>query len=65
MSETIHSLLVILEKDVHEETAKALMQAIRFMKCVLTVMPEPADHVTAMAEERAKNKLRDQLWKIV
>jgi len=65
MTDRVHSLTVVLEKDVRTDDVEALISAIRQLRGVISVKQHIADPESHMAMERARNDLRDQIAKIL
>lgn len=65
MSERIHTLTVVLEKDMHEEDVEGLSKAICRLRGVLTVRGHVANLDSMMAEERAQHELRQKIVDIL
>lgn len=65
MSDRYHSLTVVLEKNMKDEDAKSIIEAIGWMKNVLSVTPVVADPASYMAESRARHDLAEKLWKVL
>lgn len=64
MTDRYHSIAVVLKKDVREDDAEFILNAIRMIKGVLSVKPHVSDHVAHMAEERAKKELEAKIWEV-
>ena len=62
MTDRVHSFQVILEKDLREDDAKPVLDAILQVKHVIDVIPITADVTTRMAEVRAQ---QDLCWKVL
>lgn len=66
MTDRIHSLTVVLDKDYRDDDVQAIVAAIKMVRGVLTVGLNVADHNDYMARERARAELqiqiRDILW---
>ena len=65
MTDRFHSLTVVLERDIREDDAEALMGAIKTLRGVLSVRGEVADMTSVMAEDRARRELGQRLIEIV
>lgn len=65
MGASVHSLQVVLEKDIDVESVEPLMRAIECMRGVLTVAHCPSDLTTFMAENRANTTARTKLLTIL
>lgn len=61
MSDRIHTLTVVLEKDMRDDDVESLKSAIGHMRGVLSVDGEVSDIVSHMAEDRAKAALTDAI----
>lgn len=65
MSNRIHSLTVVLEKDYREDDVEAITNAIGMIRGVLSVSVHQSDSDSHMAEQRAKRELGDKLMKVL
>lgn len=65
MTDRYHSLTVVLEKDMREDDAQALIAAIAQLRGVLKVSGEVADGGSLMAEQRAKYELRARVLELL
>ncbi|KPA14475.1 hypothetical protein MHK_005318 [Candidatus Magnetomorum sp. HK-1] len=65
MSDRYSSLTVVMEKDIREDDATAIMDAIRMLKGVIGVSGNVTQPDNYMAETRAKNELRKKLLRVV
>lgn len=61
MTDRIHSLTVVLERDLRDDDVAGLIDAIKHFRCVVEVTPHVADGVTHMAVMRAKAEMRNKL----
>ena len=61
MTDRYNMLTVVLAKDIREDDAAALINAIRMLKGVLAVEPHVADPQDFLAELRAREHLRAKL----
>jgi len=57
--------VVTLDNDYRDDDAERIIDAIRMVKCVKSVVPIMADYSTTIAEERAGAKWRDALLDLV
>lgn len=64
MTNRLSGLTVVFEKDVREDDAETLINAIRQFRGVLDVVPEVADHVQSIADTRSRTALMEALYKI-
>jgi hypothetical protein len=62
MTDRFHSLVVVLEKDIREDDAQAIINAIQMVKGVLTVEGLVADPTSLMAYARARSDLQHKLF---
>ena len=65
MSDRYNSLVVILEKDLKDEDAEPLMEAIKQFRGVLSVRPNVSDINSLMAEKRVRQELGEKLWRVL
>lgn len=66
MTERYNALTVILENDIREDDAQALVAAIRQLRGVLNVTGEVCDSLASViARERARRDLGDKLWRVI
>ena len=62
MTDRVHSFQVVIEKDLREDDAKPVLDAILQVKHVIDVIPMTANVESRMAEVRAQ---QDLCWKIL
>lgn len=65
MTDRIHSLTVVLEKDMRDDDVEGLILAIGWFKHVISVKAHVADYNANMAEERARRLLREKLMDLI
>lgn len=65
MTDRYHSLTVVLAKDIREDDAKAIINAIKAIRHVLTVEGHVADLDSHMAYERARADLGEKIWEVL
>ena len=65
MTDRIHSLTVVLEKDMREDECEKLICAIMMLRNVLDVHTFVVDANSYMAETRAKSEIVQKLFKII
>jgi hypothetical protein len=65
MSDRYNYLTVILEQDLKDEDAEPLIEAIKQFRGVLSVTPNVSDTTALLAEERARSKLTEKLWRVL
>ena len=65
MTDRYASVLVTLEHDMREDDAEQLLAAIRMLRGVLDVTPAVSDSHLWVAENRARQRLIQQLWEVL
>ena len=65
MSDSFHSLSVVLAQDMRADDAEATIAAIKQIRGVLDVSGEVADMSTHMAQTRARDDIAEKLWKVL
>ena len=65
MTDRYNALTVVLEKDIRDGDAEALLAAIRQLRGVLTVSGNVADLGSHVAQERARHDLGEKLWHVL
>lgn len=65
MANHYNALTIVLEEDLHEDDAKALIDAIQMMRGVLTVTPNVRDIASAVSDARAKQELTLKLLEVL
>ncbi len=65
MTDRIHSVTVVLDKDIRIDDAEHLFNAIRMIRHVLSVTPNIVDSTSWMAEERANEAWRKKLHELI
>lgn len=63
MTDRFNAFVVVLEHDLRDDDAQAIINAIRQLKGVLDVQPHVATFDDAIAETRVRHELRQKLWK--
>ena len=61
MTDRLCGFIVVLDKDLREDDAQEVLNALRMIKHVISVEPVGSDHVTHIARERALLDLRKKL----
>ena len=56
MTDRIHSYTVVLEKDIREDDAEPIINAIKIIKGVLTATPHVADINSTVAKARVRTE---------
>lgn len=62
MTDRIHSITLVLDKDVREDDAEALLLACRSFRGVITVTPNVSDFTSHMAEQRARTEIGNAVF---
>ncbi len=65
MTDRYHALTVTLERDIREDDAEHLINAIKMMRGVLDVSGEVSSIETHMAEERARHELGQKILDVL
>ena len=65
MTDRYNALTVVLEKDIRDDDAKALLAAIRQLRGVLSVSGNVADLGDHIAQERVRHDLSEKLWNVL
>lgn len=65
MTDRFNSLTVVLDRDIREDDAEALLNAIRQLRGVLSVTGNVSDVGSHIAEERVRRELGDKLWEVL
>ena len=65
MTDRIHSITVILEKELREDDAQEIISAILCLKGVLTVRGNTMEPGWYAAREQVRRELKEKLWEIL
>lgn len=65
MTDRVHSLIVVFDKDYREDDAQPLMDAIRMLRPVIEVRSVVGTPEHYAAREQAKAELRAQLFAVL
>lgn len=65
MSDRLNSLTVVLETDIREDEAEALISAVQQLRGVLSVTGTVADIGDHIAQERVRRELGEKLWHVL
>lgn len=65
MTDRIHSITVVLEKDIRVDDAECILDAIKMVKHVLTATGNVSDFESRMAEDRALAKVHEQVFNAI
>lgn len=65
MSESYNALTVTLDHNVHETDIEHVLNAVRMIKGVQSVVPHVADFETHVAQERARRELGEKLLAVI
>jgi len=62
MTDRYNSVVVAFDRDIREDDAQALLNAIRMLKGVIAVDPQTPDCQTFVAEARIRRELTNKLY---
>jgi hypothetical protein len=65
MTDRIHSLTVILDKDYRDDDVKAIVNAIMMIRGVIGVNEHVADLSSRMAEEVAESRMMTKIFELL
>lgn len=65
MTDRFNALTVVLENDMRDDDAEALIAAIRQLRGVLSVSGNVADPSDFISQQRARHELGDKLWHVL
>ena len=65
MTDRFNCLTVVLDKDIREDDAVCIIDAIRMLKRVISVEGHVTDPSDYIAEERAKRELRKKIFDLL
>lgn len=65
MTERYNALIVELERDIREDDAEYLINAIRMLRGVMNVRGHTADFDFDLAQSRAKYELRSKIFELL
>lgn len=65
MTDRYYALTVILEKDIREDDAEPILNAIRMIKGVQDVKGNVSDVSTYIAQEKARRHFGEKLWHVL
>ena len=65
MTDRYNALTVVLERDIRDDDADAILQAIRMIKGVLNVEGNVADMDSHVAESRVRREMGDKIWEVL
>lgn len=63
MTDRYNALLVVLDQDIRDDDAEAIINAIKMVKGVLDVKPNVMDPMDAIATARARHDLTGKVYK--
>jgi len=64
MTDRVHSVQVVLSKNIRDDDVQPLLDALKHIVGVEDVVPIIVDHDSHMAEVRARNDVRRRLYEI-
>lgn len=62
MTDRVHSVLVVFDKDIRDDDLEHLIELFRWLKGVVAVEPNVSDVASMMAEERARHEFTEKIW---
>jgi hypothetical protein len=65
MTDRYHTLTVVLKRNIRDDDAQPLVDAISLLRGVASVTGAVSNMTTHMAEERAKLELREKWWELI
>ena len=65
MTDRYNTLTVVLERDIRDDDARPILDAIAQIRGVLKVSGNIASPESWMAEERAKREIGEKLWAVL
>lgn len=65
MTDRLNGFIVVLEQDIREDDAEAILTALMQVRGVLTVTPNVAGPDEAIAEERIRSEMRDKVFQFL
>jgi len=65
MTDRYHSITVVLERDIRDDDAECILNAIKMIRGVLSVNPHISDFNTHTAIERVRSELGNKLWNVL
>jgi len=65
MTDRLKGVWVIFDKDIREDDAQPIIDAIKQIRHVLSVKPSIADGSDYMARERVRMELSEKLWDVL
>lgn len=65
MTNRFNTLTVVLERDMREDDAEALLAAIGQLRGVLSVAGNVADITSHAATQRARHELSQKIWSVL
>ncbi len=65
MTDRYNALIVVLDRDIRDDDAKAIIDAIKMIKHVQSVKGNVSDITDHVAKETAKRELIDKIWEVL
>ncbi len=65
MTDRFSTLTVVLKKNIRDDDAEPIINAIKMIKNVLSVKSNVSNHAEYMAEERVRRELGEKLWEVI
>jgi hypothetical protein len=65
MTNRLNALTVVLERDIREDDAEGILEAISRLRGVLRVSGNVSDLAAHIAQERAIHELSEKIWAVL
>ena len=65
MTDRYYALTVVLERDIREDDAESLIDAIKMIRGVLDVTPHVSDRALHTAERRVRRDIEERLYAVL
>jgi hypothetical protein len=65
MTDRLSGVFVTFERDIREDDARPIVEAIRQLRGVLSVTAHVSDVTLHVAEMRARRELGEKLWRVL
>lgn len=62
MTDRYYALTVTLDRDIRDDDALPIIEAIKMIKCVRDVKPLISEPTIYIAQERAKIEIKEKIW---
>lgn len=65
MTDRLNAIIVVLDRDIREDDAEPILEAIRQLRGVASVTGNVSDFNTHIAKEIAKNEIKTQIYSLL